>query len=223
MTFCVSGTTCLCCNAAATGGPEVGRTQEAATTSILLPEPVAAVWHSSYSEFCLIMISFFHSWRLASAKFNSEINVFVYDHFQWKSFVWLLLLCVRLLVITIVVPVASLSYVLMHYFWGSCNFFFSAVYHNVWRAPRTSFVLREFWLPLFCEASYFFFKFILQNKYADKPHSTFLRVLTLAVWGFSAFKMFTNTLLQMLMSLEFVLLNKLHKLPWTHWLPAQLD
>lgn len=74
----------------------------------------------------------------------------------------------------------------------------------------------------FCFIKYIL-KFVLQIKYVDKPYSTFIRILTLAIWMSFEFKMFTNILLEMLKILEFRLLNRLHKLLWTHWLPIQQD
>lgn len=125
--------------------------------------------------------------------------------------------CVRLLVT--LMPVGSLSYGFMYYFWGRCIFFQQSIT-----------VFDKF---LVCSLSYeksgcfcfmkYLLKFLFQIKYVDKPYSTFIRILTLAIWGSFEFKVFTHTLLEMLKFLEFMLLNRLHKLPWTHWLPIQED
>lgn len=54
----------------------------------------------------------------------------------------------------------------------------------------------------FCFMKYLL-KFLLQIKYADKPYSTFIRILTVAIWSSFEFKMFTNMFLEMLKFLEF--------------------
>lgn len=63
MKFFVSGKLCLCCNTAAIGSLKIEGLRKGvgisdgteATISVLLPEPVATVQHSCYSEFSLIM------------------------------------------------------------------------------------------------------------------------------------------------------------------------
>lgn len=70
MKFCVSGKSCLYCHTAAMGAWKleglrkvVGRMD--GIEAVLLPKPVATMWHFSYSEFPLIRIFFLYSLKLA--------------------------------------------------------------------------------------------------------------------------------------------------------------
>lgn len=127
--------------------------------------------------------------------------------------------CMSVRLLVILMPVGSLSYVFIFeggaFFWGRWIFFhqYITVFDKllVWSYEKSG---------CFCFMKYLL-KFVLQIKYVDKPYSTFIRILTLAVWTSFEFKMFTNMLLEMPKFIEFRLLNRLHKLPWTHWLPIQ--